>query len=207
MKPVNNIGFLRLLFASCVIIGHAPELADGNRSREPLTCIFHTLSLGELSVDAFFLLSGYLIAASMVNSHSATTYFRRRIVRIYPGYLAAFAIVIFALGPCLGIKIEPALEIIFRTVLLLPPANSPQLAPLHYPNLDVVMWTISYEFRCYIFLALFNKFGLFHKRLMAVVVISLAATSFAATFNSIHEDLHRFGQNGLVWLILEDPAA
>jgi len=191
MDRYNNIGFLRLLFASFVIVGHAPELIDGNRTREPLTCIFHTLSLGEISVDAFFLLSGYLITASATRSPSITDYFSRRISRIYPAYTSAFLILMFVLGPCLGIKPEPILEIILRILLLQPPDNTTQLAPLHYQNLDGAMWTISYEFHCYLFLALLNMYGFCRRRhLMAIIATILAVAAFGATYDNPKAVLH-----------------
>jgi hypothetical protein len=37
-----------------VIVSHAPELLDGNRSREILTQVFHSISFGELAVSGFF---------------------------------------------------------------------------------------------------------------------------------------------------------
>ncbi len=203
MGKNNNIGFLRLLFASLVIIGHAPELVDGNRSREPLTCIFHTISLGEFSVDVFFLLSGYLITASIIHSDSISAYFRRRVLRIYPAYFVSFTTIMFVLGPSIGVNPEPTLEIILRILLLLPPANSPQLAPLHYQNLDGAMWTISYEFHCYLFLAILSAHGFFrHRRLMTTVVAVLATAAFAATFDNAKSALQSLWYNHQTVLLL-----
>jgi peptidoglycan/LPS O-acetylase OafA/YrhL len=95
----NNFGLLRLIFAMCVLVSHSIELVDGNRSREPLTFIFGTLSLGELGVDGFFLVSGYLIAQSFENSASVLLYLGKRILRIYPAFVVAFVLSIVVVGP------------------------------------------------------------------------------------------------------------
>ena len=83
----NNFGFLRLLFATMVVVSHSPELLDGNRSREILTRLFGTMSFGEVGVHGFFIISGYLITKSFVESRSTGSYLTKRFLRIFPGYL------------------------------------------------------------------------------------------------------------------------
>ena len=85
-----------------MIIGHAPEMIDGNRSREPLTALFHTMSLGEVSVDAFFLLSGFLITQSMAQEITFLRYLERRLIRIYPAFIVAYLLSVFLLGGLLN---------------------------------------------------------------------------------------------------------
>jgi hypothetical protein len=50
----NKFGSIRLLLAFLVIVSHSSELVDGNRSREMLTRIFGTISLGEFAVNGVF---------------------------------------------------------------------------------------------------------------------------------------------------------
>jgi peptidoglycan/LPS O-acetylase OafA/YrhL len=106
----NNIGLLRLVLASAVIVGHAPELVDGTRAREPLTRLFGTMSLGEVAVDAFFILSGFLITQSLTHRTSVAGFISRRILRIYPAFLAAYLLSVYCLG-ALGSKPNHPLEI------------------------------------------------------------------------------------------------
>jgi len=181
----NNIGLLRLLFASLVIIGHAPEMIDGNRSREPLTMLFHSVSLGELSVDAFFLLSGYLITKSMVRGGSLPHYFERRILRIYPAFVVAFAVCAFGLGTLLRVyPWQAPAQMVIRFIALSAPPIPPNFSgTIPVPSLNGAMWSIGYEFRCYLIVALLWKLGLL-KRRGAILGLALAGLvlSIARTF-------------------------
>src|SRR4051795_1080255 len=86
IKSQNKFGSLRLIFAFLVIASHSPELVDGNRSRELLTQFFSTISFGELAVDGFFLVSGYLITKSYIESSTSLYYIWKRILRIVPAF-------------------------------------------------------------------------------------------------------------------------
>jgi peptidoglycan/LPS O-acetylase OafA/YrhL len=179
-STANNIGFLRLVFASLVIVGHAPEQIDGNRLREPLYRLTHTVTLGGLSVDAFFVLSGYLIAESFVRAPTLGDYALRRIARIYPAFVAAFLASVFLLGPLVGAR--PMLELpkLCLRILTLqsPPIQATQLVGLPYRDLNGSLWTIAYEFRCYLLVAVLGLTGILgHRRLvLGLFVIGLAAS-------------------------------
>src|SRR5207244_9380332 len=97
----NNFGPLRLLFASLVVVGHAPELHDGNRSREILSNIID-VSAGELAVLCFFLVSGFLIVKSYNDSSSVSSYLLKRALRIYPAFVACFTICLLVIAPFSG---------------------------------------------------------------------------------------------------------
>ena len=64
-EPRNSFTLLRLLLASLVIVAHAAELTDGNRSREIFHWLGYQMSAGEFAVEAFFVVSGYLNPAKL----------------------------------------------------------------------------------------------------------------------------------------------
>ncbi|MDB5685422.1 MAG: acyltransferase 3, partial [Rhizorhabdus sp.] len=89
-KEANNIGFLRLMLAGAVIVSHSPGTIDGNGSREPLRMLFDNISLGDVAVDGFFMLSGYLIVQSMMTTPRLIDYLAKRVLRIYPAFILAY---------------------------------------------------------------------------------------------------------------------
>lgn len=194
-KTGNNIGVLRLLLASLVIIGHAPEMIDGGRQREPMTMIFHTISLGGFAVDGFFLLSGYLITKSMLSTKAVGPYMVRRVLRIWPGYLTAFLISVLCLCPLLGGAPWRHLGSTLASLAAMraPPYYPGQLRGLPYPALNGSMWTIAYEFRCYVMVALMFALGLLRWRWLCLgLAVLLMACSVAASLPGVAGRLNGF---------------
>jgi peptidoglycan/LPS O-acetylase OafA/YrhL len=183
IAQTNNFGLIRLLFASMVVLSHSPELIDGNRSREVLTRVFGTLSFGEVGVDGFFLVSGYLVTQSYLNSSSMLNYLVKRIARIYPAFLIATLISIFVFGPIARSPLDAVsarewATVSYATLLLLPPLV-PGFSGLPYPQLNGTMWTIAYEFRCYLLILVIGMMGMFRIRSLilfaALFLLALSA--------------------------------
>lgn len=179
----NNFNLLRLLLALLVLLSHSAELADGNRSREILTQLFHTLSFGEFSVDGFFLLSGFLIAQSWVSTPVLGVFLQKRVLRIFPGFLAASLICGLVVGPLaadagyLG-RLAPAT--VLRDMLLLQaPSVTGVFSGQPHPVLNGSMWTISLEFFCYLSVAGLGMIGAVRRR---PVWLALAVTSVGIAF-------------------------
>jgi peptidoglycan/LPS O-acetylase OafA/YrhL len=169
-RTENNFGFLRIFFAILVILSHSPELVDGNRSREILTNIFETISFGEFAVDGFFLVSGYLITNSWERSRSASSYLVKRVLRIYPGFIVAFLISLLIVGSISGGDVaslagRPGLEQFIRMLFLRGPQMQGAFGGLPHPQLNSPMWTIAYEFRCYLLTMAFGALGVIQCRL------------------------------------------
>lgn len=151
----NAFGVLRLVLAALVIVSHSAEMLDGNRSRELLTQAFGTISFGEFAVDGFFIVSGYLVTASFVRRPKIFSYLWRRVIRIYPGFLAATLVCILLVAPLGGVditRITPAgwKKLAIRALTLEPVNIRGVFAGQPYASLNSAMWTIAYEFRCYL---------------------------------------------------------
>jgi peptidoglycan/LPS O-acetylase OafA/YrhL len=203
MRTSNNFGALRLLFAVLVILSHSSELLDGNRSREILTGIFDTLSFGELAVLGFFLISGYLVTKSLQNSRSTGDYLTKRVLRIYPGYVVAFLLCMFALGPFVGGEIETlsGVRVAERIVLLHTPKLQGVFADTPYPALNGSMWSIAVEFQCYLILAALGVIGLLSRRFsLSLVIAGLLALSAARFSGTLLKFFAVFGCGALFYL-------
>lgn len=177
----NNFGSVRLVLAALVVVSHAPELIDGTRAREPLTWLFGTLSFGELAVDGFFLVSGYLIVASYERSRSVPAYLWRRILRIYPGFAVASLVCLLVVAPLAGGDLSAArpLRALGRILSLSVPEVPGAFAGLPQPVLNGAMWSIAYEFRCYLLVAALGLLGALRHRGGYLAVLAVFATLYA----------------------------
>lgn len=195
----NNFNLLRLVLASLVIVSHSPELLDGNRSREILTRTFGTLSFGEVAVDGFFLISGYLIAGSYVGTNAVGRYLLKRVVRIVPGYAVAFLISGLCIAPFVGGGVVWSAQglgkLLPQMLTLLPPKVPGVFAGMPYPALNGAMWTIRFEFECYLMTGALGLMGLLRPRFRwaaAVVVGSLLLLNIVGAVHGGHE-VHESG--------------
>ncbi len=171
----NNFSLIRLILAVLVLVSHAFELADGDRSREILTRLFGTISFGELAVDGFFVISGYLVTKSFLTA-DFRTYFMRRIIRIYPGFIVCFVVSIALCQlfskPAVGLPFDLIVLNAIDAVFLLPPAVPGGYPHSHYPIANASIWTLAYEFRCYLILPCLALLGVFRSR-KAVLIFTV----------------------------------
>ena len=191
----NNFGALRLLFAYLVILSHSPEILDGNPSREILVRIFGTMTFGGLAVHSFFIISGYLVTKSFINSKSSIDYLLKRVIRIYPGYVVAFLLCVFLIGPAVGGKFEghlaPPFLKLAKDLLFLQPPNMPGVFEgSYYPALNGSMWTLFFEFCCYLVVMVLGVSGLLLRKrallLSTAVLLMLTAWVNVSGFSGNH---------------------
>jgi peptidoglycan/LPS O-acetylase OafA/YrhL len=98
----NNFDLIRLVLACTVVFHHLDYL-----SRAPAFQGLRHWFSGALAVQAFFVISGFLVYQSYEKSKSALDYFEKRVRRLYPAYVSTvvfFGVVFAMLAPA------PALE-------------------------------------------------------------------------------------------------
>lgn len=185
-KSNNNFDFLRLMAAFLVLIGHAPLiLGQKFYSWDPFKILFGH-NMHAFGVVVFFVISGFLVAGSWERRHSVFSYFKARILRIFPGLIVAVLIGTFVLGLLLTTK-EPGeylssvqtYQYLFNITLLRISYNLPGVFENNpiASSINGSLWSLPYEFCCYIVLACFAF--LTQIKLGKYLYLSLALITYA----------------------------
>lgn len=181
----NNFDAMRLFFALAVVWSHSFALYYGSESRELVSLVMHgTYNSGNVAVLGFFAISGFLIAHSFERSSSPGSFLSKRVRRIHPGFIVATMICCFAVTPLWSkegfgaITARTAAKSIGLNVLLqgyVPPASTFPGNHLHAVN--GALWSIPFEFWCYLGTAALGLCGLLRRRwLVGAIVVALILT-------------------------------
>jgi len=136
---------LRGFAALCVVFDHGSTLV----LRPVRDYLYHTLNLGQYGVFVFFLVSGYIVPASLERKGSTRSFWISRAFRLYPMYAVAIILSVVAYkthrGDIAGAEHSRATSIASWLVMM------PNM--LSGPNVPNVTWTLSYEMVFYLLLA------------------------------------------------------
>jgi peptidoglycan/LPS O-acetylase OafA/YrhL len=151
----NNFDVLRFGLATAVIWSHCYALAG--RPMDPVFALTGQIDAGSLAVEAFFVLSGFLITQSWDSDPDLRTFTAKRALRLVPALVAALIFGALVVGPLaatvpvrdyLGARSTWAH---FDGVALHRHLASPLLfADNPVPNqLNASLWSLRYEILCY----------------------------------------------------------
>jgi peptidoglycan/LPS O-acetylase OafA/YrhL len=136
---------LRGFAALCVVFDHGSTLL----LLPARDFLYRWLNFGQFGVFVFFLVSGYIIPASLERKGSLRSFWTSRGFRLYPMYAAALVFAVLAYlyryGTIRGAEHHP-LTSVTSWLLMLPNV-------LTGPNVPNVTWTLSYEMVFYLLLA------------------------------------------------------
>jgi peptidoglycan/LPS O-acetylase OafA/YrhL len=183
----NNFDFLRFTFALAVILSHSYALLRGGEAEPLMRSTRGQISLGALAVDSFFIISGFLVTHSWLHSASTSSYFKKRILRIYPAFVVAtlaVVAIVFPLASKSGLRIYAAVRpmSVLGSMVQLRGYEPPGLFPANLSHAaNGSLWSISYEFWCYAGIALFGLCGVLKRRWL-LAAIFCAAISISLVF-------------------------
>lgn len=171
----NNFDFLRFFFASLVIFSHCYLLLRPDQvDVDPLAqATDMKMSFGSLAVAGFFAISGFLITQSWLRSRTVTDYLKKRVLRIYPGWIVALLFGVIALAPLLRSHHHLNLGSVatyrsFEQLLFRHSGQGQNLLDLGAINGST--WTIPFEIMCYGLVAALGLLNLFHKRILVLLL-------------------------------------
>ena len=167
--------------AVVVLFSHSFQVAQGNYLGEPLVSLLrhdNFMTLGTTAVCGFFALSGFVITVSWQRNPSWRRFLANRVRRIYPGFLAIMALQSFLVAPF--VTLAPPqfytlkqLAVLGAEMLFLLPYGAPfnnLLAVFpHNPehgslSLNPPLWTLRYEFWCYLLVLAIGLTGWLRRR-------------------------------------------
>lgn len=180
----NSLNFLRLALALLVIVSHSITLGGFGSEK-----LLGNQSFGDLAVDGFFGISGYLICGSALRHmerhgrwRGIAHYFWDRVLRILPAFWVCLLVTAFIFAPVGWWVVHHSLSgywshshgpvhyvlsNLFLRLGVLQISGTPAHVP--YPLAwDKSLWTLMWEFLCYIGIALLAAVGLLYRRTVVV---------------------------------------
>jgi peptidoglycan/LPS O-acetylase OafA/YrhL len=172
-KPRQRLAWLYVLrgiAALAVVFDHFSEyLLKGVRLH-----VYHWVDTGEYGVFVFFMISGYIVPASLERKGSVRSFWVSRLFRLYPLYLLVIALAVVLWIPGLvslrGANGHPATSVLAQLLMM---GNV-----LNGPNLPNVVWSLSYEMIFYLLITALFLAGVHRRSSWYAVAFGVAAVAF-----------------------------
>ena len=201
-EPQNNYLLLRLVAALLVIYGHAYAITKLPGHMDLIQQVLHFTYAGGVGVDAFFVISGFLVTASYMNRGSWPEFMKARCLRIFPGLLVCVLVLVFLLGPVVS-SLGPVAYLtdpdlyygLLRNLTLVDRHLSLPgvFEDLPAQGVNGSLWTLPVEFLLYLLLGAFGAAGILASRRWYGGFILLCCA--LATFLSLK--VHFFIENAI----------
>jgi peptidoglycan/LPS O-acetylase OafA/YrhL len=188
----NNLTVIRLLFAWSVLFGHSWHIT-GTAGSDPISKLFGGyVWIGEVAVNGFFAISGFLVAGSFIR-HGLIGYSVARILRIWPGLIVCVLLSVFVLGwwetnlSTLDYFTHIDTKRYLSNMALWPRVwwYLPGVFKDHHnAAINGSLWTLAPETGCYAALAILGFFGVLDTRWRAsVMMMTLLLVGYSSFSN------------------------
>lgn len=200
----NSLNAVRLVLASSVIVCHGAVITSGSTAPRGL---FDPL-VGQLPVDGFFALSGFLIAGSWLRRPQGGSYLRSRLGRLMPGYWVCILVTALVAAPVSAVAtggtswselLSASGQYIVKNAGLVVVqhdiAGTPSGVP--YPgDWNASLWTLKWEMLCYLAVLALGVLGLMGRRWVHLMgfagALALSVLCVSADLPGIFADASRF---------------
>ena len=182
----NNLNLLRFTAATAVVYAHSFGIMD--RTSEERFYSVYGIGLGDIGVDAFFVVSGFLVTKSLC-SKDLRSFIWARVMRIYPALWVSSLLFVVAAG--LFTSPLPAIDFwsrhdtllyLFRNATMLPRIGGETLLPfafdMDHAEFNSSLWTLPLELQMYMLLCLLGILGALRYPIIAVGVACFGAIGF-----------------------------
>ncbi len=197
LSSSNHFTLIRLLLSILVIYSHCYPL--GNFGSEYFFGIGND-KYGNLAVNCFFVVSGFLITGSFKRSKSLKVFFLNRFLRIFPGFWVALILTAFVIGPIIYFIKNDDLPGYFKVHENTPHGyvlynfclkiNQNSIGKLfsenNYPFLvNGAIWTLTYEFICYLLVMVAGYLGFIKKNILWILFLLILSVLNVLVYSDI----------------------
>lgn len=178
----DNFLLLRFIAASMVIYGHGAAMTGGSGWPELFTHLGWGSYSGDIAVDIFFVVSGFMITGSYLRRQHLADFLWARVLRIFPAFLFCLVVSAFILGAIyttLPLGSYLSNHDVHRYVTQNLKLQTHMIWDLpgvftHNPERTTIngaIWTLPAEFRMYLWVALAGVLGVLSRKWLCSLLI------------------------------------
>jgi peptidoglycan/LPS O-acetylase OafA/YrhL len=182
VREANSYDFVRFCAASAVLFSHHFDLSGLPEPQVP----GYREDFGEVAVEVFFCLSGFLICRSLQRSPGWKRFVVARVLRIFPNL--AFVLIVSSLATFLWYRntanlsahisyVTDNLMMMVKGVTFIIPAV---FTDALRQDVNDPLWTLPYELWCYVLLALVFAFGVARSSVLIVITTVVITAAWTA---------------------------
>ena len=186
-RSSNNFDALRLIAASLVVIGHSSAILLNKPLEADVFNIIFGIPAALFGVIIFFIISGFLVARSWENKKDVLDFLLARVLRIFPAAIVVVLLSVFVLG--IAMTYLPVSEYLasgqthrylqnitlYRMYYYLPGVFESNPSG---PSVNGSLWTLPYEFTCYLLLICAGVFSLLKNKWAALSIFLILCFSY-----------------------------
>jgi peptidoglycan/LPS O-acetylase OafA/YrhL len=179
----NGFGWMRLALALLVVVSHSNWINGKAEFGLQLKDIHGFTSMGTFAVFGFFIISGFLITGSYINTQDIFSFFKKRILRLAPGFWVCLFLTITFFAPLYylfsGRSVLDYFDIDFAkgwgyfwsniTIVINSENYGSALDKVVRKEFNGPLWSLIFEVRAYILLGLLGTIGIFRNKFLILI--------------------------------------